>query len=654
MRNYLPAVLVLVCSIIAFNCKGSEGPVGPTGESYESLTDPAIKPLVLTTYPSNKSVGPYLDYTNRVTIWFNKIMDRTSMKHALHLTSSLGDVQLDTTSVSVQNTNAFTITPLDARGSSYKFLWKINQQYSLTVDSGAVDVNGNVLGSAFTMTFTPEPYFRIISMAPVAGTAEVGTTSTITLTLNSPVDSSFFQFIHISPALIGQWVYTPGFPGPDSTIVKYSFKNAMNDTQYTVTVDPSANDKYGHHFQSAYSSSFTTTTIRVSTTTPLDASINVPVVNSVTVSLTAPIDTSTVFPAFSISPAIAGNLIYAYGGSSFSFKPATRFMTNTLYTISVSNALKSKGGSPFQPYSFSFRTIPFQISTSTPADGSGNIALNARITMTLTDNVDTGTVRGAFSIVPSIPGTLLLQNDSPTFSFVPSNGFGANMTYTVTLSSGLHSKSGDSLVLPNSFSFSTASVNVTSTTPVDGTRNIALNSTITVNVDAPLDTTGIQNDFIITPSVPGWISTFEGSTSFTFHPVGELAENTNYSVTIPTTLQSTGGGGLSSPYSFAFSTAPFQVTTTSVTNGSVGVSKTLNSIVFTLNGNINSSTVAGAFSSGPNIPGSFNNGTSSFTYNISGALQANTTYTITISTGLQTKEGVSLDNPYTLTFTTGD
>ncbi|HMD14913.1 MAG TPA: Ig-like domain-containing protein, partial [Bacteroidota bacterium] len=233
MRNYLPAVLLLVCSIIAFHCKGSDGPVGPAGESYESLTDPAVKPLVMTTYPSNKSVGPYLDYTNRVTIWFNKIMDRTSMKHALHLTSSLGDVQLDTTSVSVQNTNAFTIAPLDARGSSYKFLWKINQQYSLTVDSGAVDVNGNVLGSAFTMTFTPEPYFRVISMAPVAGTTEVGTTSTITLTLNSPVDSSFFSFIHISPALTGQWIYTPGFPGPDSTVIKYSFKNAMNDSEYT-------------------------------------------------------------------------------------------------------------------------------------------------------------------------------------------------------------------------------------------------------------------------------------------------------------------------------------------------------------------------------------------------------------------------------------
>ncbi len=209
MRNYLSAVLVLVCSFIAFHCKGSDGP----GRSCPRIVPiikitPAIKPLVMTTYPSNKSVVLYLDYTNRVTIWFNKIMDRTSMKHALHLTSSLGDVQLDTTSVSVQNTNAFTIAPLDARGSLYKFLWKINQPYSLTVDSGAVDVNGNVFSSAYTMTFTPEPYFRVISMAPVAGTAEVGTTSTITLTLNSPVDSTFFQFIHISPALTGQWIYS--------------------------------------------------------------------------------------------------------------------------------------------------------------------------------------------------------------------------------------------------------------------------------------------------------------------------------------------------------------------------------------------------------------------------------------------------------------
>ncbi len=71
------------------------------------------------------------------------------------------------------------------------------------------------------------------------------------------------------------------------------------------------------------------------------------------------------------------------------------------------------------------------------------------------------------------------------------------------------------------------------------------------------NTTGIQNDFIITPSVPGWISTFEGRTQFYVPPTAELGENTNYSVTIPTTLQSTGGGGLSSPYSFSFSTGPF-------------------------------------------------------------------------------------------------
>src|SRR5713101_4936560 len=135
-------IISVLISLIGLNCQGPTGPPGPGGES---LTDPSIKPRVIYTYPENNTQGPFTGFTNRITVRFNKIMDWTTIKRAVNVSSSLGDVYVDTNSVSTQNSDVFSFVALDTRGSAFKFQWKLGQSYTLTIDSTAEDINGNLL-----------------------------------------------------------------------------------------------------------------------------------------------------------------------------------------------------------------------------------------------------------------------------------------------------------------------------------------------------------------------------------------------------------------------------------------------------------------------------------------------------------------------------
>jgi hypothetical protein len=162
-------------------------------------------------------------------------------------------------------------------------------------------------------------------------------------------------------------------------------------------------------------------------------------------------DSATVQPSFRIEPASAGQFYQA--ALTFSWQPEPELETSTTYRVTISTALRSAEGAPLgAPYEVTFTTVPFRVDTSWPPANSLGNPLGSDINVWCTANIDTTSVRSAFSIAPPVAGTLLLNDRSSTYRPVlltPAT------EYTVTVSTALRSRRGAHRSAVHRFSFRT-------------------------------------------------------------------------------------------------------------------------------------------------------------------------------------------------------
>ena len=248
---------IIFSTISLMSCKGPEGPTGPPGTSgTESLTDPSVQPRVIFTNPVSNSNGPYADFTSQFTLRFNKIMERSSIRRSLSISAPHGNVFIDSNSVRTTGGDVFTFSAIDSQFRIYSTTsWRVAEMYTLNISSNALDVNGNHAPS-FTMSFTPEPSFRVVSNSPQDGSTNVYVGTGLSMTFNSPVDPSSLSSIRITPPMSGVWIFTYY---SDSTSISFSLANRLDlDTTYTVSIDSTFRDKYGNPLPQQFSSHFHT------------------------------------------------------------------------------------------------------------------------------------------------------------------------------------------------------------------------------------------------------------------------------------------------------------------------------------------------------------------------------------------------------------
>src|SRR2546425_1064370 len=349
MSNLKKCFLLATC-LISITCK--QNVIAPAN----LLSDPSIMPSVIYTYPQANSTGPYENFSTSITVRFNKLMDLTSLQHAVRFSSLLGDIKEDTGSVYSQTGEVASISPVFANPTA-RFLWKIGQRYSLRIENTARDVNGNNLIPPFSMTIRPEPYFRVKNVSPASGNSTVSLGSQIQLYFNSLVDTTIFSSITISPALAGTWRFSNYFgPGVDSSSIYFQPQGGAlrAATTYSVSVGSGAHDKSGYTMPDGFSSSFKTVDFQVYYTRPINGDTTVSPFATVEVYFDAAIDTSSARGAFQINPSVEGLLGYEGSVSGFSFSPILTFAEGTKYTVTIGSTMLSKGGTPIaSPYSFS-------------------------------------------------------------------------------------------------------------------------------------------------------------------------------------------------------------------------------------------------------------------------------------------------------------
>ncbi len=204
---------------------------------------------------------------------------------------------------------------------------------------------------------------------------------------------------------------------------------------------------------------------------------------------------------------------------------------------------------------------------------------------------------------------------------------------------------------------------VTSTSPINGATNVAINSKISAAFSVVMDPLTVKNFTLKqgTASVSG--TTEYTGTTITFTPTANLVSNTGYTATIGNGAKNTAGTTMEKDYVWSFTTGAITditlptVTLVNPANNATGVAldqliavtfsepmdqSTINDLTFTVKQE--STTIAGTISY---------TGTTA-TFKPASNLASHKMYTVTIKTGAKDMAGIALASNYIISFTTKD
>ncbi len=449
-KNRSLVVFFLFITIASSGCE-EDNDAPATSSDDESLIDPAIQPRIISTYPPANGVGPFRVYNQgdgsslpHFVVQFNKLMDRNLVRDGISVSGfdNPADLTVSVIGGSARYSDAFSFVVNDSILFG-RMTYSIGRRYVVSFDTSIVDINGNKLYST-PIEFLPEPFFRVISVAPGSQETNVSVSTSISVRFNSPVDSEILPSLALSPSAPGTW-YTNG------SVVSFSQSEYFpNLTVFTISVATTARDTLGNSLPAPFSSRFTTRGFAVESVSPTSYTNSY---NSVLVSFSAPIDTSTIRQNFTVVPEIDGSLEFP-SSRGFRFVPRLGFLSSQTYSVTLENGVRSAAGDSLPAaYSWSFYVDQFRVDHTSPSNGESFVLRTQQILLFFNGWLDTASVASQISTTPPIPGTIRLSPNlvtiTPSDSLLPSQG------YSVRVSTGVRSLTGDSLEYPYFLYFST-------------------------------------------------------------------------------------------------------------------------------------------------------------------------------------------------------
>ncbi len=663
-------VVAVLGAVLGFvGCEGPTGPQGPPGDGPGSLVDPAILPRVIYTYPPAGGTAPfpelyqiecgyygyYCEHYPVLQLRFNKNMNLESVRNSLGLSSSGGNIGIVPGNVYPVGGNVFIIHPSDAGGRRLPGFLGIGETYRLSVDSGAMDVNGNSLVGSFLLTFTPEPEFRVVGVIPRDGEMLGSLQTIVRISFNGRIDSSVLRAVRFSPPVPdASWSF--GYP---RTSIQASIQ-LRGSTRYTVSIDTSAADVSGHRLPAEYAWSFIATPFKVEEMFPSDGESGVSPYVRPRFLFSEPIDTATLRGALTFTP------IVEYGfypeGRYVSIYPRRPFEPSTRYLVVVDSTLRSLAGASFPGgFGSAFTTgplPPLAVQATYPRDGDRDAYPSTHISVTFNQPVDTSSVPGAFLLDPAVPGRFYFEEGFDTYQvvFLPGRQFVMGGTVRVTIDTSIRSAGGEPLRHQHVFSFTTTPLRVRSIWPLDGTTDVAPSHLLRVAFNGAIDTTSLAGAFSLDPPTTGHFT--DDGARLQFWPVTGWIPDTTYTIRFDTTLRARGGGTLEFPYTSSFRTAPFNITQHTPPDG-IDDQRVDYPIWIFCNGPIDTSSVGGAFtltdSAGTAVSGRLlfsDYYRDQFGFLPSEWLRPGSPYVVSVNTGLRSAGGYPIAAPLTFSFRT--
>ncbi len=239
---------------------------------------------------------------------------------------------------------------------------------------------------------------------------------------------------------------------------------------------------------------------------------------------------------------------------------------DTTYYVTLSTEAMDTSSTHLRfPLEFSFSTVQSAISyagiQTSPFHGDIDVSpMTNSFLITFPRRMDPATTEAAVSIKPSQEFFFLWpqKNVLKIYTGAP---LLADATYEITIAKTAEDLDGMTLGDDFTFSFSTASVSVTRTSPNNSEVYISPDAKITLWFNTFMVKSSVESAFSISPSVSGswrWGTEHNSDVknALTFWPSSNLRVNTKYTVTLGTQAKDLHGTSLRAPYSFTFVTRP--------------------------------------------------------------------------------------------------
>jgi methionine-rich copper-binding protein CopC len=467
-------------------------------------------------------------------------------------------------------------------------------------------------------------------------------------------------------------------------------------TQYSGTITTGAKDLAGNALQNQKEWKFTTADQvgpTVTSTNPVAGATGVPRNTTVQITFSEALDPNTVnatnitMRATASGTAVPGGVTYNPGTRTATFTPTSPLSLNTGYTVTVSSAVKDAAGNTMpESFSFAFGTVadttPPTVTSVVPATGTSGVALNTTVKVTFSEPMDGATITtSTFTLRNTatsalITATVAYDGTTNSATLTPSAPLASNTGYTVTVTTGAKDAAGNALASSFTSTFTTLLVDSTPPTivavlPTSGATNIRTDSAVSLTFSEAIDQSTITATTVSlkntnTSAVVVATLTYDvGTNKVTLRPNGPLSNSTSYTLTITTGIKDLAGNALASNFTSSFTTAavtdntaptvvsrtPSNGTTNVATNTNITITFSEAMDLATINStNITIKPTAAGSNLAANV--SCNSPCTVATIDPSVDLLNNTSYTVTVSTGVKDVAGNALAASSSSTFTT--
>lgn len=304
---------------------------------------------------------------------------------------------------------------------------------------------------------------------------------------------------------------------------------------------------------------------------------------------------------------------------------------------------------------------PPTVVSTIPANGDTNVSVSTNVSVTFSKEMNKTATEGAFSISPTVSGVFTWPTDKEMV-FDPSANLSYSTKYIVAISTAAKDLQGLNMQSPYVFDFNTTfppdiiPPYVVATSPTEGAIGVMPTTNIIFTWSEDMNSSSAESAFSSNPSITciwSWSGVNQKCT-----PSAVLKQQTQYTINLSTIAKDTSDNKMKNPFTLNFTTshgdfpAPYVVMTTPK-NNDTNVSLS-NNITITFDQCMNKSGTEGAFSANPFIQGIFawDMKSEAITIDPIWNLQANTTYSVTMSIAARSCSNVHMQDPYSFSFTT--
>jgi hypothetical protein len=435
--------------------------------SEDSSVQPPVtvtKLALLAAFPANGSTGPFDLYTPNANdvkahfyVRFNHTMDLNTfttkkitcegfdvpvLVKVLYHYPSDGDVVGFSV---VRNIAGQTAPP--------KMTYRVNATYTVAIDSTVADLAGNQLGTKYKFSFTPEPYFRVVSYSFTDG--DTTNPTSLELFFNSRLSSAANGAISVSPSLNTAWAINESNDSCSTVCDVYG--KVVPSSLYSISVAPTVADYYGNIIHAGATKSFATPSLTVESNKFPDGILSVNLATQFTMKFNYPMDTASLRSAFAFSP--AAGIALSIGQNALTFYAPDDFAPNTDYQIHLSTQAKTVSGYMMQtPLAIAFRTANFTYK-HIPVSNETGVMKSTVIEIIFTGAINADGIDSAITVTPPFSHHIQIAQDFPGKSnhiyYIQTYPLAGYTKYTVRVSNTVHSIAGYTMAQPDSFSFTT-------------------------------------------------------------------------------------------------------------------------------------------------------------------------------------------------------